>query len=73
MYWLSGGFVFRRVISPFHKLDPRIKLLVSIEFFVISLTATTVPEIALVLLAVLLVAAVAKSLRYNSRGIGRGT
>ena len=69
MYWLSGGFVFRRVVSPFHKLDPRVKLLVSMEFFVFSLLATTVPEIALVLLAVLLVSAVAKSLRRIGRTI----
>ena len=69
MYWLSGGFVFRRVVSPFHKLDPRVKLLVSMEFFVVSLVASTVPEIALVLLAVLVVASVAKSLRRIGRTI----
>ena len=67
MYWLSGGFVFRRVVSPFHKLDPRVKLLVSIEFFVLSLLVPTVPGIALVLVAILLVAAVAKSLRRIGR------
>ena len=62
MYWLSGGFVFRRVISPFHKLDPRVKLLVSMEFFIVSLIASTVPEIAAVLLAILVIAAVVLSL-----------
>ncbi|MDA4116314.1 MAG: energy-coupling factor transporter transmembrane protein EcfT, partial [Thaumarchaeota archaeon] len=67
MYWLSGGFVFRRVVSPFHKLDPRVKLLVSTEFFVLSLLVPTVPEIALVLVAILLVATVAKSLRRIGR------
>ena len=69
MYWLSGGFVFRRVVSPFHKLDPRVKLLVSMEFFVVSLVSTTVPEIALVLFAVLVVSAVARSLRRIARTI----
>ena len=69
MYWLSGGFVFRRVVSPFHRLDPRVKLLVSIEFFVLSLLVPTVPEIALVLVAILLVATVAKSLRRIGRTI----
>jgi len=67
VYWLSGGFVFRRVVSPFHKLDPRVKLLVGIEFFVLSLLVSTVPAIALVLAAILLVAAVAKSLRRIGR------
>ena len=67
MYWLSGGFVFRRVVSPFHRLDPRVKLLVSVEFFVLSLLVPTVPEIALVLVAIVLVAGVAKSLRRIGR------
>jgi energy-coupling factor transport system permease protein len=69
VYWLSGGFVFRRVVSPFHKLDPRVKLLVSMEFFVVSLVSSSVPEIALVLIAVLVVASVAKSLRRIGRTI----
>jgi len=69
MYWLSGGFVFRRVASPFHRLDPRVKLLVAIEFFVLSLLVPTVPAVAFILLAILLVAAVAKSLRRIGRTI----
>ncbi len=69
MYWLSGGFVFRRVVSPFHKLDPRVKLLISMEFFVLSLIASTVSEIALVLVAILILASVAKSLRRIGRTI----
>jgi energy-coupling factor transport system permease protein len=63
VYWLSGGFVFRRVVSRFQKLDPRVRLLVAMEFFVVSLLASTVEEMALVLLSILAVAAVAKSLR----------
>jgi energy-coupling factor transport system permease protein len=69
MFWLSGGFVFRRVVSPFNKLDPRVRLLVALEFFVLSLLASTVSAIALVLLAILLVAAVAKSLRRIGRTV----
>jgi len=69
MYWLSGGFVFRRVVSPFHKLDPRVKLLISLEFFALALLFSTVVDMALVLLAILLVATVAKSLRRIGRTI----
>jgi energy-coupling factor transport system permease protein len=69
MYWLSGGFLFRRVVSPFHKLDPRVKLLVSLEFFVLALLFTTVTEMAAVLLGILLVATVAKSLRRIGKTI----
>ncbi len=69
MYWLSGGFVFRRVVSPFHRLDPRVKLLVAIEFFVLSLLVPTAEAIALILLAILVVSAVAKSLQRIGRTI----
>jgi energy-coupling factor transport system permease protein len=69
LYWLSAGFVFRRVVSPFHKLDPRIKLLVSLEFFFVSLIVSTIYEVAIVMLAILVVAAVAKSLRRIGRTI----
>ncbi|HUI00900.1 MAG TPA: energy-coupling factor transporter transmembrane component T [Nitrososphaerales archaeon] len=67
MYWLRGGFVFTRVVSPFHRLDPRIKLLVSLEFFLTSLITKTVPEVLAVLLAILGVAALAKSLKRIAR------
>jgi energy-coupling factor transport system permease protein len=69
VYWLSGGFVFRRVSSPFHRLDPRVRLLVAMEFFVLSLIVSTVEGVALVLLAILAVAAVAKSLRRIGRTV----
>jgi len=69
VYWLSGGFVFRRVVSPFSKLDPRVKLLVSLEFFVLSLLASTVAAIAIIMLSILVVSAVARSLRRIGRTI----
>lgn len=63
MYWLSGGFVFKRVVSPFHSLDPRSRLLVSMEFFILALLVSTIVELGLVVLSILLVAAAARSLR----------
>ncbi|HUH99783.1 MAG TPA: energy-coupling factor transporter transmembrane component T [Nitrososphaerales archaeon] len=69
MYWLSGGFVFKRVVSPFHMLDPRVKLLVSIELFVLALVSSTLPEMAAVLITILLISLLAKSLRRISRTI----
>jgi energy-coupling factor transport system permease protein len=67
VYWISGGFLFRRVISPFHKLDPRIKLTVAIEFFVLSLASTSIVAIGTVLLSVLVVAVFARSLKRIGR------
>jgi energy-coupling factor transport system permease protein len=69
VFWLSGGFVFRRVVSPFHRLDPRVKLLVSLELFVLSLTSSTVVEEVALILTVLAVATVARSLRRIGRTV----
>ena len=67
MYWITGGFIFRRVISPFHKLDPRVKLLISVEFFGVSLVASSVTAIAIVLISILAVATLARSLKRIGR------
>jgi energy-coupling factor transport system permease protein len=67
MYWIAGGFLFRRVISPFHKLDPRIKLTVSIEFFTLSLVASQIVSIATVLVSILAIAVLARSLKRIGR------
>lgn len=69
MHWVAGGFVFRRVESPFHKLDPRTKLLISLEFFAISLLAFAIIQVAIVLASVLFVAVYAKSLKRIGRTI----
>ncbi len=67
MYWITGGFLFRRVVSPFHKLDPRIKLAVAAELFVLSLAASSVIPILTVLASIIAIAAVAKSLKRIGR------
>ena len=67
MYWITGGFLFRRVVSPFHKLDPRVKLAISIELFVLSLLASYIIAVALVLIAVVAIAAFARSLKRIGR------
>jgi energy-coupling factor transport system permease protein len=67
MYWIAGGFLFRRVVSPFHKLDPRVKLTVSIEFFALSLAAFSIITIGSVLLSILAIAVLARSLKRIGR------
>ena len=69
MFWLSGGFIFTRVLSPFQRLDPRVRLLVSLEFFLLALLSSTVEELVAVLLGILLVATTARSLRRVARSI----
>lgn len=53
--------------SPFHKLDPRVKLTISIEFFLLSLLASSVLTIGVVLISILVVAGFARSLKRVSR------
>jgi energy-coupling factor transport system permease protein len=69
MYWVTGGFIFRRVESRFHQLDPRTRLLISLEFFIISLAASSIIQIVTILSAIIFVAAIAKSLKRIGRTI----
>jgi len=67
MMWLSGGFVFRKGTSVYHRLDPRVKLLVSALMFTSTLLVKYVYELAVVLVIMLAVAGVAKVLRRVAR------
>lgn len=66
-YSLASGFVFRHVDSFFHRLDPRVKLAVSLELFIVSLLAGKVTEIIAIVLSVFLISIVAKSTRRLAR------
>lgn len=63
MMWLSGGFIFRRGNSAYHRIDPRVKLLISALMFVTTLLVRAVYELAIVLLFMVAVAVVATVLR----------
>jgi energy-coupling factor transport system permease protein len=67
MMWLSGGFVFRRGTSVYHRLDPRVKLLISVLMFASTLLVRSVFEMLLVLAFMIGVAAVATVLRRVGR------
>ena len=67
MMWLSGGFIFRRGTSVYHRLDPRVKLLLSALMFVTTLLVRSIYELALVLAFMVGVAAIATVLRRVAR------
>ncbi len=67
MMWLSGGFVFRRGYSVYHRLDPRVKLLISGLMFVTTLLVRSVFQLAIVIAFMVAVAAVATVLRRVAR------
>ncbi|MDP6640933.1 MAG: energy-coupling factor transporter transmembrane component T [Nitrososphaerales archaeon] len=67
MQWIAQGFIFRRITSPFHQLDPRVKLLVSIELFTLSLLVGSLPEVIIALSGIFAIASISKILRRISR------
>ena len=67
MMWLSGGFIFRRGTSAYHRLDPRVKLLISVLMFVTTLLVRSLYELAFVLAFMVGVSAVATVLRRVAR------
>jgi energy-coupling factor transport system permease protein len=67
MMWVSGGFIFRRGNSVYHRLDPRVKLLISVLMFATVLLSRSVYELLGVLVFMVAVAAVAKVLARVAR------
>jgi energy-coupling factor transport system permease protein len=67
MMWLSGGFVFRRGNSVYHRLDPRVKLLISILLFSTALLVRSVLELVLVLGFMLALAGAGRVIRRVGR------
>ncbi|HVP23577.1 MAG TPA: energy-coupling factor transporter transmembrane component T [Conexivisphaerales archaeon] len=60
---LAEGLRFRHEDTPIHRLDPRVKLLISIALFSISLLTTDLYQLAIAFCAIAVPAALAKSLR----------
>ena len=67
MMWLSGGFIFRRGTSVYHRLDPRVKLLNSVLMFATTLLVRSLFELAGILAFMVAVAAIATVLRRVAR------
>ena len=67
MMWLSGGFIFRKGYSFYHKLDPRAKLLNSVLMFVTTLLARSIFEMVLVVAFMVGLSAAATVLKRVAR------
>jgi energy-coupling factor transport system permease protein len=63
MMWMSGGFIFRKGTSVYHRLDPRVKLLNSALMFATVLLVRSVYELVGVMVFMVAIAAVAQVLR----------
>ncbi len=69
MYWVASGFIFRRTNSLIHDLDPRVKLLISIELFSLALATSRIEEVGLVLGSILSIAVVARIMKRLGKTI----
>jgi len=63
MMWLSGGFIFRKGTSRYHRLDPRVKLLISALMFATTLIVRSVFQLGVVLVFLVAVAVIATVMR----------
>lgn len=60
MYWISNGFIFRKIDSMIHRLDPRVKLLISIQLFTLALLVSNLYDLAVVFSAIIIFATIGK-------------
>lgn len=63
MYWLSQGFVFRKTNSFIHALDPRVRLLMAVELFILAIVSDTIFEVGTIFGGFLVIALIAKFLK----------
>ena len=69
MFWLAQGLIYRSQESPFHSLDPRIKLFFSIMLFSLSLLSNTILEFIVILSIILFIGLVSKVIKRMAKTI----
>ena len=67
MSWLVKSFIFRHIDSPIHNLDPRSRLLLSIELFLLALLSNQIYEIAFTFFIILFLASTGKIIKKMLR------
>jgi len=60
MFWLAEGLIYRRQDSFVHSLDPRVKLIISLSLFILSLFSNTIFEFAILLSTIFILGIVSK-------------
>ncbi|MEM3403532.1 MAG: energy-coupling factor transporter transmembrane component T [Nitrososphaeria archaeon] len=67
MFWIAEGLIYRRQDSVFHTIDPRIKLLISMMLFFLSLVSSTIVEFSIILVLIFFIGALSKTLKRMVR------
>jgi len=73
MFWLAEGLIYRRQESIVHSLDPRVKLIISLSLFVLSLLSSTIFEFIILLSTILLIGIVSKVFRRMMKTVAFST
>lgn len=63
MQWVAQGFLFVRGHTFIHKLDPRVRLLMSLTLFSVALLSHSIIELSIIILIVLTAVATAKIIK----------
>jgi len=63
MFWLAEGLIYRRQDSFVHSLDPRVKLIISVSLFILSLFSNTIFEFTILLSTIFILGIVSKVFR----------
>ena len=69
MQRFASGFLFVRGNSAYHKLDPRVRLLVGLSLFAVSLASHSLIELLVLIGIILLIAAIARILTRFSKSM----
>jgi energy-coupling factor transport system permease protein len=63
MQWVASGFLFVRGRTFIHRMDPRVRLLMSISLFVVSILSVSVSELVILILIAVALAVSARIIR----------
>jgi energy-coupling factor transport system permease protein len=69
MQWVAQGFLFVRGTSIVHKLDPRVRLLLSLALFSISLVNHSIEQLSVIILIILGLVLVARILKRFAKAM----
>lgn len=69
MQWVASGFLFQRGQTFLHRLDPRVRLLLALALFVVSLISHSVEELTFLIALVVVIITLAKTLRRFAKAM----
>ncbi|MHB1868296.1 MAG: energy-coupling factor transporter transmembrane component T family protein [Nitrososphaerales archaeon] len=69
MQWVAQGFLFVRGHTVVHRLDPRVRLLMSLSLFSVALLSHSIEELSIIIAIVLTIAGIAKIIKRFAKSM----